>query len=75
MAEKSRLNGVWDANRVLQEYILYADKSGRIKKIDMSDDSPYGIKLRRFAAAMKAYGRNLEDFDEFEGIISKSCSP
>ena len=75
MAGKSRLSGFWDANRVLQEYIHFADKNGRIKKIDMSDDSPYGIKLRRFAAAMKAYGRDLEDFDEFEGIISKSCSP
>ena len=75
MAERRKLNGVWDANRVLQEYIHLADKSGRVDKIDMFDDSPYGIKLRRFAAAMKAYGRNLEDFDEFEGIISKSYSP
>lgn len=75
MPEERKLSGVWDANRVLQEYLHYADKSGRIKKIDLSDDSPYGIKLRRFAAAMKAYGKNVEDFNEFEGIISKSCSP
>lgn len=75
MAEKRKLNGAWDANRVLQEYLHYADKSGRVKKIDMSDDSPYGIKRRRFAAAMKAYGRDVENFNEFERIISKSCSP
>ena len=33
------------------------------------------IKLRRFAAAMKAYGKDVEDFDVFEGIVSNSCSP
>ena len=75
MSEKRQLNGVWDASRVLQEYLHFADKSGRIKKIDMADDSPYGIKLRRFATAMKAYGRDVKNFNEFEGIISKSCSP
>lgn len=69
------MNGVWDANRVLQEYLYFADKRGRVKKIDMSDDSPYGIKLRRFAAAMKAYGKDAENFDAFEGIVSNSCSP
>lgn len=75
MVERRILNSVWDANRVLQEYLHFADKSGRVKKIDMSDDSPYGIKLRRFAAAMKAYGKDVEDFDLFEGIVSNSCSP
>lgn len=75
MLEERKLNGVWDANRILQEYLHFADKSGRVKKIDMSDDSPYGIEQRRFAAAMKAYGRDVDNFDEFEGIISKSCSP
>lgn len=75
MVERRILNSVWDANRVLQEYLHFADKSGRVKKIDLSDDSPYGIKLRRFAAAMKAYGKDVEDFDVFEGIVSNSCSP
>lgn len=70
-----RLNGVWDTNRILQECLHFADKSGRIEKIDMSDDSPYGIRRRRFAAAMKAYGRDVENFNVFERIISKSCSP
>lgn len=75
MSEERQLNGIWNASRVLQEYLHFADKSGRIKKIDMAGDSPYGIKLRRFVAAMKAYGRDVENFNEFEGIISKSCSP
>lgn len=75
MSEERQLNGVWDANRILQEYLHFADKRGRVKKIDLSDDSPYGIKLRRFAAAMKAYGKDVEDFDVFEGIVSNSCSP
>ena len=75
MPEERKLNGVWDANRILQEYLHFVDKRGRVKKIDISDNSPYGIKLRRFAAAMKAYGKNVEDFDVFEGIVSNSCSP
>ena len=54
MPEERKLNGVWDANRILQEYLHFVDKRGRVKKIDISDNSPYGIKLRRFAAAMKA---------------------
>lgn len=75
MSEERQSNGIWNASRVLQEYLHFADKSGRIKKIDMAGDSPYGIKLRRIVAAMKAYGRDVENFNEFEGIISKSCSP
>lgn len=74
MVERRKLNGVWDVNRILREYIHFADKCGRIKKIDMSDDSPYGIKLRRFVAAMKAYGRECDDLNDIEGIISNSCS-
>ena len=75
MAGKRKLNGVWDANRIPQEYLHLADERGRIKKRDMSDDSPHGIKLRRFGAAMKAYGRDVDNLEEFEGIISDSCSP
>ena len=75
MAGKRILNGVWDANRILQEYLHLADKRGRIEKVDMSDDSSYGIQLRRFAAAMKAYGRDVENFNEFEGIVINPCSP
>ena len=75
MPEERKLNGVWDAKRVLQEYLHFADTRGRVKKIDLSDDSPYGVKLRRFAAAMRAYGRDVEDFEVFEGIVSNFCSP
>ena len=74
MEGQGKFNGVWNANRMLQEYLHFSDKSGRIKKIDMTDDSPYGIKLRRFAAAMKAYGRDMEDLIELEEMISMSCS-
>ena len=72
---RKTLNGIWNVNRVLQEFLHFADKRGRVKKIDMSDDSPYGIKQRRFAAVMKAYGKDVENSNVFEGIISKSCSP
>ncbi len=71
---EGRLNGVWDVNRILCEYIHFADRNGRIKKINMSDNSPYGIKQRRFVAAMNAYGREWDDLNDIEGIISNSCS-
>lgn len=74
MEGKGKLNGVWDANRILQEYLRFSDIRGRIKKIDLSDNSPYGIELRRFAAAMKAYGRDMEELIELEDMISMSCS-
>ena len=56
MAER-KLNGIWNVERILKEYLSLADNSGHIRNIDLSDDSPHGIKVRRFAAAMKAYGK------------------
>ena len=75
MKENRKLNSIWNAERILQEYLYFADKRGNVKKIDMSDNSPYGIKLRRFAAAMKAYGKDIENDNDGLGIISYSCSP
>ena len=75
MAERRKLNGTWDAKRVLYEYLQLADSHGDVKEVDWSDDSPYGIEQRRFAAVMRAYGKDLESFFPFEGFISSSCSP
>jgi len=41
----------------LQELLHFADDGGKIRSLDLSDDSPYGIRVRRFFAAMKAYGK------------------
>lgn len=75
MAERRKLNGIWDAKRVLNEYLQLADSHGDVKEVDWSDDSPYGIEQRRFAAVMKAYGKDLKSFFPSEGFISYSCSP
>ena len=74
MAER-KLNGIWNVERILKEYLSLADNSGHIRNIDLSDDSPHGIKVRRFAAAMKAYGKDINNYSEFEDIVSSSCSP
>ena len=74
MAER-KLNGIWNVERILKEYLSLADNSGHIRNIDLSDDSPHGIKVHRFVAAMKAYGKNINNYNEFEGIVSCSCSP
>ena len=56
MAER-KLDGIWNAARVLQELLRFTDDRGKVRNLDLSDDSPYGIKVRRFVAAMKAYGK------------------
>lgn len=75
MTTERKLNGIWNAERILKEFLSLADKRGYIRNLDLSDDSPRGIEVRRFAAAMKAYGRDIHDFNEFEGIVSNTCSP
>lgn len=75
MATERGLNGIWNAERILKEYLSMADKRGSIRDIDLFDDSPRSIKVRRFVAAMKAYGKDINEFTEYEGIVSNSCSP
>ena len=79
--EERRLTGKWEANRVLENFLRFADNRGKIKVSAQLDDSPSGIEERRFLAAMKAYGKeeNLfhEDeyrFPEYQHLISKTCS-
>lgn len=51
---KRKLNGTWNAERILHDYLRFADKNGYVCKIDYSDNYPYGIEKRKFAAATKA---------------------
>ena len=74
MTTERKLNGIWNAERILKEYLSLADKRGKIRDIDLSDDSPHGIEVRRFVAAMKAYGKDMNNFNVFEGIVSSACS-
>lgn len=73
MAER-KLNGIWDAERVLQGLLYFTDDRGRIRDLNLSDDSPYGIEVRRFAAAMKAYGKEECLYVGNEHLISNACS-
>lgn len=69
-----KLNGIWNAARVLQELLRFTDDRGNIRSLDLSDDSPYGIKVRRFAATMKAYGKEECLFVGKNHLISDICS-
>lgn len=73
MAER-KLNGIWNAERLLHELLHFADDRGNIRNLNLSDDSPYGIKVRRFAAVMKAYGKEECLYLEIEHLISDACS-
>lgn len=57
MIAERKLNGIWNVERLLQGLLCFVDDRGRIVDMNLSDDSPYGIKVRRFVAAMKAYGK------------------
>ena len=69
-----RLNGIWNAERVLQNFLRFTDDRGEIGSLNFSDDSPYGIEMRRFAAVMKAYGKEECLYLGTEHLISESCS-
>ena len=73
MAER-KLNGIWNAARVLHELLCFTDDRGRIRDMNLSDDSPYGIKVRRFAATMKAYGKDECLYLGTDHLISDTCS-
>ena len=69
-----RLNGIWNADRLLQNLLRFTDDRGKIRSLNLSDDSPYGIEVRRFAAAMKAYGKDECLYQRIEYVISEICS-
>ena len=73
MAER-KLKGIWNAQRLLQKLLCFTDDRGNIRDMNLSDDSPYGIKVRRFAAAMKAYGKEECLYVGNEHLISDTCS-
>ena len=66
-----RLNGIWNADRLLQNLFRFTDDRGKIRSLNLSDDSPYGIEVRRFAAAMKAYGKDECLYQRIEYVISE----
>ena len=69
-----RLNGIWNADRLLQNLLRFSDDRGEIRSLNLSDDSPYGIEVRRFVAAMKAYGKEECLHHGIEYLISETCS-
>lgn len=73
-SEKGRLNGIWNAERILQEYLRMADKHGYVMGFDMSDNSPHSIEQSRFAAVMEAYGKGIDDGIGIDDVLSKNCS-
>ncbi len=73
MAER-QFNGIWNATRLLQEYLYFTDDRGNVRSLNLSDDSPHGIKMRRLVAAMKAYGKEECVYLGMDYLISDTCS-
>lgn len=71
---KRKLDGIWNAERLLQNLLRFTDDKGNIMNLNLSDNSPYGIKVRRFDAAMKAYGKDECLCLGIEHLISDTCS-
>ena len=69
-----RLNGIWNADRFLKNLLRFTDDRGKIRSLNLSDDSPYGIEVRRFVAAMKAYRKDESLYKGIEYLISETCS-
>lgn len=75
MIMKNReLSGIWNAERVLREYLALADERGNIRSVPLADDSPYSIKVRRLVAALKAYGKEEVLNSGIEYLVSETCS-
>lgn len=74
MIAERKLNGIWNVERLLQGLLCFADDRGNIRDMNLSDDSPYGIKVRRFVAAMKAYGKEECLYLGNEHLVSDACS-
>lgn len=68
------LSGIWNAERVLREYLALADERGNIRSVPLADDSPDSIKVRRLVAAMKAYGKEEVLNGGIEHLVSETCS-
>jgi len=55
--EERNFNGVWDIERLLANYLYFADEDGCITIPEQGEATPYVIRQRRFLAALKAYGK------------------
>ena len=75
MAKDRKFDGVWDAERVLRNYLKFANEFGFLLNMNSWDESPYKIRQRRFLAVMKAYGREENAFYYPEGlfVIDSNC--
>ena len=74
MTTERTLNGIWNVDRVLLNLLRFADDRGEFRSMNLSDDSPYGIEVRRFAAVLKAYGKEECLYLGAEYLISNTYS-
>ncbi len=69
MAKERKFEGIWNAKKILYNYISYSDKDGCLPNIDTIEDSPYKIRLQRFYAALGAYGKSPECFYKSRSLL------
>jgi hypothetical protein len=83
--KERNFDGIWNAERVLSGCLWYSDMKGNLSYSKVSENSPYGIRKKRFYAALRAYGKieiddSLFSEDGFRigdltyGLLSKTRS-
>ena len=60
--KEREFNGVWNVERLLSNYLLFADKDGCITIPEQGEATPYVIRQRRFLAALNRSGILLDYF-------------
>ena len=60
--KEREFNGVWNVERLLSNYLLFADKDGCITIPEQGEATPYVIRQRRFLAALNQSGILLDYF-------------
>ena len=73
MTKERKFDGVWDAERILRNYLNFANEGGYLIDMNSYEESPYKIRQRRFLAAMKAYGREEKAFYHSDLSYPNEC--
>ena len=71
--KEREFNGVWNVERLLSNYLLFADKDGGITIPEQGEATPYVIRQRRFLAALNRSGILLDYFLIYFCVIIYSC--
>ena len=72
--KERKFDGIWNAERVMSDCILYADEFGKLPEIEQWEiDSPDKVRVLRLIAVLKAYARDTYFSDIFCNMMVETC--